>query len=397
MARRRAVRPWVACVLALACSACDPSGIRFEWSPNDSEEDATASLRKASREESLPLAVGAGRTVRVRNGAGPVRVEVSAERAPSVAVRLTAYGGTVAEARERLASFAVAVVETPEELLAEVTGDASFARRGGRGHAVRHEAALDVTVPPGVFVAVETAVGDVSLSGPAAGCDLRASVGSVSAEGVSGDVSLQASVGDVRLARISDGGAVRAASLRGDVSLRNVSASRVEAETRSGRIDASDLAALETVLRADAGEARVRGGQGAIRVETVSGDIRVSDVAGSVQARAVRGDVTLENVGGGALSARTAAGNVRASVRAGPGGLSSTDLSAVDGDVTLDLPEDVGCALSAQTSAGTVDSAYPLAREGASGAGASFSGTAGAGGPGVSLRTERGDIRIRKR
>lgn len=194
---------------------------------------------------------------------------------------------------------------------------------------------IDVTIPVGCRVEVETSSGDVEFDGPAT------LVGPVRVRTSSGDVTLTGGVGELI------------------------------AETASGDV-------------------RVKGGELAgLQVDTSSGDVRADVLCAKVVVDTSSGDIRLSHVSGG-LSARASSGDVFASwSRLIPG--DRVEVRTSSGDVTLRLPEDTVLSGEARSTSGRVQSRFgtPSGRS-------EHLLTFDASGPAVALKvsTTSGDIRL---
>lgn len=126
-------------------------------------------------------------------------------------------------------------------------------------------------------------------------------------------------------------------------------------------------------------------------VETVNGNVLVRGVDGNGELRTVNGDVDVSE-SSGRFSARTTNGSIRLKLRklADSGPMS---LETVNGSVVLGLPHDAHAALNAVSLNGDFSSQLPVTATSSS-AGRGVSGTIGAGGCRISLRTVNGGIRV---
>lgn len=126
-------------------------------------------------------------------------------------------------------------------------------------------------------------------------------------------------------------------------------------------------------------------------VETVNGNVMVRGVDGNGDLRTVNGDVDVSN-SSGRFSAHTTNGSIRLKLRrlADDGPMA---LETVNGSVVLALPHDAHAALNAQSLNGDFSSQLPVTAT-SSRVGRGVSGTIGAGGCRISLRTVNGGIRV---
>jgi hypothetical protein len=124
---------------------------------------------------------------------------------------------------------------------------------------------------------------------------------------------------------------------------------------------------------------------------TVNGEVEALELGGDVRATTVNGDVEISTTG--FARAETVNGSIEAVMGA-------RDLSegavfeTVNGSITLDVADDVNADLSAKWLNGGFESDIPFMLTGRMSR-QSASGTLGAGGPDLDLRTVNGSIRIR--
>ncbi|MHB0948188.1 MAG: DUF4097 family beta strand repeat-containing protein [Gemmatimonadaceae bacterium] len=207
---------------------------------------------------------------------------------------------------------------------------------------IRGDSRIEITLPAGARLSVETHSGDVRVS------RLQ---GDVQVQGQSGDVSLAGLGGRVDVRMIS--GDVTLAGVRGDVQVNAV----------SGDVDLTRL-------------------EGQLDVETVSGDITVRDASSKwVRLTTTSGDLTY-------------AGDVIA------GG--TYELSAHSGDVTITLPQAPSARVSISTFNGEIDSDFPITlapgdHEIGMGRSKRFNFELGRGDARVTLQSFNGDITLRGR
>jgi hypothetical protein len=185
-----------------------------------------------------------------------------------------------------------------------------------------------------------------------ASSNLRANTGSGNAQvdGVTAPVKVSTGSGDVKLSNIS--GEVRANTGSGNVNAENIKAS-FHGETGSGDV-------------------RIRGtGTGDVFASTGSGNIEVQDMKGSLRARTGSGDVTAAGVATSAWDVQTGSGNV-----------------------TMQLPNNAGFELNAETSSGSIDVNREITMSGNLNK-HHVRGKVNGGGALLTLRTGSGDIQIR--
>ncbi len=208
--------------------------------------------------------------------------------------------------------------------------------------------------------------------------------------------------------------------------LSNDDAVRVQA-TRTARRSDPESVRIEVVSHADGvticavyptprgarrpNECRPGGGPSSVRdndvqvqfVVRVPAGVRLAGhtVNGSVRARALRSDVVARTVNGsvevettGIAEAVTVSGSITG--RLGRSTL-GRDISfqTVNGNVTLDLPADLGAEFRGSTVNGSIDSDFPILMSGQVSR-RSLRGTIGDGGPELRVSTVNGSIRLRR-
>ena len=124
---------------------------------------------------------------------------------------------------------------------------------------------------------------------------------------------------------------------------------------------------------------------------TVNGDVEAVGLESDVQVVTVNGDLNVSTTG--YAEAETVNGSIEASMEQTPVG-DGLSFSTVNGDITLDLPDDIDAELDASWLNGELDSDLPLMLQGRMGR-RSARGTLGDGGPRLEVSTVNGSIRLR--
>jgi len=172
---------------------------------------------------------GSEPVVRLTNGPGRVRVEGS-EGLETVEISAKRYarGSSSAAAKENAANVPVNVDNESPEL--QISSD------GGGGIGVDY----DVKVPPGSTVEVESAAGDVEVSGLESDATVRAEGGDVSVEDVRGSVTIDAPRGDVAVQSSgTETGRAEITVESGDLSLEDVIFGILESQVEAGEVTLS--------------------------------------------------------------------------------------------------------------------------------------------------------------
>lgn len=236
----------------------------------------------AGAEENRTFAVEPGAALRVDNFSGNVTVRAADEG--HILVVATRRAASTAS-RDRIQ---VEFQETSQGLEIRTT------RPPGLLNAYVE---LDIQVPPGTPVEVETGSGNLEVRGVAGGVEASTGSGNVVAGGLAGGVDLHTGSGRVELQDVLGG---------------------ARAETGSGSL----------TLRGIEGDLEAHSGSGGIQVEGADGQVRLDTGSGSVEYRG------------------TPAGECR--------------FETGTGSVVLYLPADLDARVDLETSSGTVDIQFPV-------------------------------------
>lgn len=221
---------------------------------------------------------------------------------------------------------------------------------------------LAVTVPRGLKADwhLDLTSGKVDAAGLKVRDRLRA-------ETVNGEVVLEDIDGDVT-----------ADSTRGGITVRNVRGS-VIANTTFGRIFAEKVSGDVTADTANGGvELRDIGGRAV--ADTTNGEIVLERIGGDAKADTTNGAIFVTEAGG-AVKADTTNGDVLVRTGAVNG---DYRLGSTNGNIQLYLPKDASIEVRGQTSWGTIETDFPLQKDGRE-----VKGTAGGGAHKISIETNR--------
>lgn len=280
-----------------------------------------------ARKVELPLALPSGKTLRIENPCGDVKIVGGFEEGHVVA-NAKVKGSSVEDAREKANGYTL-VIEESEELVLIKQPDMS-------GLSVD----LVVQIPEKRFVEVKAESGDISILDTKSGVrvtnrsgniHLRQLNGSIEVTAYSGDLkiedaktpslTIESKSGDIHLTRIE--GNINARTASGDVRVAQSSGKTISIEAVSGDVQ----------LDLDAPVA------GSLNVRTVSGDSLVSVVDGSdcrVSLSTLRGEVSCR-----LPLEEEAKSDQRITGRLGDG-KGSLDVSAVTGNVSLEMHNSAG-------------------------------------------------------
>jgi DUF4097 and DUF4098 domain-containing protein YvlB len=316
-----------------------------------------------------------------------------------------------------------------------------------RGRSSNISVDYDLKVPrTAILNQINSASGDVTITGPVERVVASSRSGNVSASAVNDAATLNSRSGNITTSKI--GGELRADTASGEVVASEVG-SRLYAQSRGGNVRAADVRDDVTAttnsgnvkLDKIGGRATARAMSGWISIADIGGDVQadtlsdsitVTNARGRVNANAVSGNVTLRNVGEGARAVSVSGsvdlsdvkGRIEAATTSGWIRLTNVDsrdvsAKAVSGDVRftgklhedghyefesfssnviLFLPPDSQFRLSARSHSGSINTEFPLTLgQGTRTAERGFiSGTVGKGGAEVRASTFSGNVYIRK-
>lgn len=376
-------------VFALLClgllGACViHAGNRFSFSPDE----------QATRQETHPLEIAAGQTLRIDLDAGDVRVRAG-DASGSLSARITAWGGTKEEAEAALAKAKLEISTSESGPTVSLAG--ATVQRGLLGMVQRNtaKADLEIAVPAGVHLRIESSSGDLDAQGPFDASTVHSSYGSVRIEKVEGDLAATSSSGDVVVAG-AHGGSVEATSGYGQVRVSDCESTRITAKSSSGAVRLEDARAERFRIKSGYGDIEMARIDGEVEAKTSSGDIRAKDLKGPVESLATSyGRVQLEN-GAGKLAASSSSGDVFVTrfdgsvvARSGYGAvhvegvLTEVSVESSSGDVSvtggagstvsapwrisssygrgqLELPAGLGFDIDARTNYGRIERGFPV-------------------------------------
>lgn len=265
----------------------------------------------------------------------------------------------------------------------EVRGDAATLTVPGREHV---EVRLAVSLPPGVAPTVRTHHGDVSASGLEGALTVNSDHGDTTLENLRGPVRLTLDHGDLRARSLGgdlevDGRAddVSVAGIRGRTALHGAFFGDTEVSDAAGAVSfRSDRTTLEIpkllgTLTLDNDDLRVADAPSGLELETRSKDVEITGLSGPATIEDSNSDVSVALAAAGPLTVRNSTGNI---VFSAPGDASFT-LNGITGR------ED------------EISSEFPFAQT-SDGDGKSIRGQQGQGGPQIELKTEHGDLTLRR-
>lgn len=273
-----------------------------------------------SREVALPISIPSGKTLKIDNSCGDVKV-VGGFGSNVAHARAKFRAGTSEEAKAKADSYTLIVEESDHMVLIRqpdvsgLTVDVEVQVSAPVGVEVRCTSG-DVEIKETKGSArVNSTHGDVKITGADGSLDISCTSGDVHVEDVaSPSITIEAKDGDLTLKSVN--GNVNARTAHGDVKLRGWSGKTLSVESVSGDVDAE----------------LTDGVTGTINVRTVDGDVKIATDDGCdcrVSLSTLRGDVRCDLTL--ADEARTGQ-RVTGKLGSGTGTL---DVSAVSGDISV--------------------------------------------------------------
>ncbi|MBN1674643.1 MAG: DUF4097 family beta strand repeat protein [Kiritimatiellae bacterium] len=307
----------------------------------------------ATRQLQKNFTVAAQARISVKNLIGPVIMTSWDVNTVDVAVETVAHGKDAAEAKALLEKTDVEFDAKERELTVRVVQKGKPVRRGG----VRllPEVRLTVRAPRGILPQVETALGDIRISGE---------LGAATASALAGDIT----IADVR-------GSISATAQAGKITLHRVEAANIVATANRGDIEFDDVSA-RIMSRIGAGNLSATGVAGKLRAEVRMGDIRVKDPRGPVEAATTTGTVHIW------LEREDLPGDLVATVKTG--------------NIELSGPEGLRADLRAAVTQGAVKNEFHVEARGSLSASRVW-GDVNLGGKVLKLEVESGTIELKAR
>jgi DUF4097 and DUF4098 domain-containing protein YvlB len=276
-----------------------------------------------TRQISLPLSVAEGKTLKVENACGNVRITGGASTGTATA-HATLRGQTTDEAKAKAAAYTLIIEESDHQVVIK------------QPEVIGLSVDLDIRMVGSAPVEIRTETGDVSLTATGAGARIYAK---------SGDISV------VKLT-----GAIEITTESGDITVGSCDVPMLTIENKSGDIEATGVRGNMNI-RTASGDIKVEGSGKTIALESVQGGVHVElgePVTGSLNIRTVNGDtqVTLPDGGDCRVSLSTLRGalecdlpledqvatehRINGRIGAGTGTL---DISAITGDIKVELAD----------------------------------------------------------
>lgn len=184
-------------------------------------------------------------------------------------------------------------------------------------------------------------------------------------------------------------GSVAVRGVHGDVETHSQSGD-VQIRDAGGRLDVESLS----------GDVVITGVKGETNVNTVSGGIELTGARSDLSIESVSGDIELRDIVAKQIRTHTTSGDVSFAGQILDGG--RYEFNTHSGEIVLDLPNDIGAALSVSTFSGGIQSDFPITLvPGVHGIGSSqakrLNFTVGRGSARITAETFSGDITLKRR
>ena len=248
-------------------------------------------LTSEEREITLPLSIPTGKTLKIDNASGEIKV-VGGFEVGSVTAHARFKGATIEEAKAKADAYTL-IIEESDHIVE-----------------IRQPDVNGLTV-------------DIEIQMPG-----------------HGNVNIHSESGNIQL--LDTQGGCRVDGKSGNVVLRGLHGI-VEVATASGNISIEDTEGASLSL------------------ENRSGNIRAARTKGNLKARTASGDITVTNSGGKVISIETASGNVSVDLDEPVTG--TLNIRTVDGNALASLPDGSDCRVSLSTLRGVVQSGIDLEDE----------------------------------
>jgi DUF4097 and DUF4098 domain-containing protein YvlB len=350
---------------------------------SSADDDISFFEQKYSDSQEMPAkTIPAGAQVIVQTGRGNITLHASEGSEIRVGVSKAASGSSETSARERMRNVRVAIDQSRDGY----TIHPAF--EGGSDDGVSIN--LDVEVPKQVVLWVNSARGDISISGVAGAINAEAGNGDIEIHDVRSDVTAKLQKGD---ARITDtGGNVVLSGKGNEIEVGDVRGNATLAGDFFGPIHVRNVSKTTryTSQRSDLTLTGLTG-----RLELDSGDLQVSDVSGPAKLLTQDKDVDVENVAG-RLDISNTRGDIQ--VRYSQPPREAINIANQTGEVELTLPSAARFEISAVSRSGEARSEFDEAgiepaNDNSTGR---LNGKIGTGGPKITITTTYGTISLKK-
>lgn len=278
-----------------------------------------------TRKLEQPLSVPAGKVLKIETSSGDVKVSCGSHESGHLRATAVFRGDDREQLKVKAEAFALVVEESDHFVLIRQPDQAGLAVN------------FEIDLPEGVPVEIRAASGDIELKGAKGACRINATSGDVKVESLEGSLEVDTASGDVSIEK-SNLSLLTVENKSGDVELKQVHGP-ITIRTASGDVRLEKCGGKSLAIDGVSGDIEVELDQpldGAATIRTVNGLISVEMPSNSncrLQLSAVRG-----NVHCGLHLEEEAREDRRITGRLGDG-TGSLDVSAVNGDIHVRLPE----------------------------------------------------------
>lgn len=244
---------------------------------------------------------------------------------------------------------------------------------------------LDLQLPHALALSVNTHHGDITVSGRDGNVDIATDHGDVNIDQVKGDAAIHLRHGSVTAKDV--GGNVTLDGNISNTNLSDVHGTVTMTGTYWGDMELARIGKqvhfstsrtdlqfnhLDGEFNMQPDELRANGITGPFRLDTKSKSVNLEDTTGDIHIN-----------------------NRNAPIELRPKSVGAIDVTNGHGEIKLELPANAGFQLDAQSTNGDIETDYDLKVDN-SRRDATARGTVGRGGPSITLRTDRGNIEVRK-
>jgi DUF4097 and DUF4098 domain-containing protein YvlB len=247
---------------------------------------------------------------------------------------------------------------------------------------------MEVQVPRKAVLELNTQHGDVRVIGRDGDVKLTTSHGNGQAEDVNGKVEMHVQHGDVNASKITGD-----FTIEGRVDDATIADVGGQVELRGDYFGSMNISRVAKPVRFQSSRTDLEIAKVDGEMTMESGDLRVTQLSGPVTLRTKSKDVHFDNFAGDLNLDDT---NAEIDVRITKLPVGSIDITNRNGQISLTLPDKASASIDAETRNGEVRSEFPEVKIDSSRDTNHGAGKLGAGTASIRLRTEHGDIEIRK-
>jgi DUF4097 and DUF4098 domain-containing protein YvlB len=206
-----------------------------------------------------------------------------------------------------------------------------------------------------------------------------------------GDSNMEPTTLNVQVPR---GASLAVDTVSASTDISGMSGGTIESNSVSGdvRIDADSP---KVDVNAVSGRVQLSGTMGKTNVQTVSGDIVAPQVREGGDLETVSGQIRLSGGPYASVTMNTVSGDIE--VKGGLAGNGRIEIDSVSGDVSMDLPASLSAQMRVSTFSGSIHSAFGTVVEKRHGPGSSLDSTVGGGNGRIEVQTFSGDVRLQRK